>query len=151
MNNSTTTYFIKKHSLILFTILSIILNSCGNSNEEKAKDAIRTYLNENLDDMSSYEPVKFGTLDSLISIDLTGTTLADGNQKKLPTELEMFHSYRLKEKDGSKYLVKEYFKLNSKLEVISSRKLSYNFRFNGVSSLDLDINRMPEDTAAAEE
>lgn len=49
----------------LLFLLSISLLSCEKSNEEKAKLAIRTYLNENLDDMSTYEVVKFGNLDTV--------------------------------------------------------------------------------------
>lgn len=51
---------------ILFT-LSLI--SCEKSNEEKAKEAIRIYLNENLDDMATYEIVKFGELDTVFVFD----------------------------------------------------------------------------------
>jgi hypothetical protein len=56
-------------SLSLLFLFSIAILGCKKSNEEKAKDAIRTYLNENLDDMSSYEAVKFGTLDTVFVFD----------------------------------------------------------------------------------
>jgi hypothetical protein len=123
----------KKISITFLIILSIILVGCRKSNEEKAKDAIKIYLNENLDDISTYEPVKFGNLDTLKKLDLTGTSLKNSRGNSL--DFEMFHSYRIKGRDGAKHLIKEYFKLNSKIEVIEKQSFSF---------IPLDISEMPE-------
>lgn len=135
----------KKYPITLLIILSITIAGCRKSNEEKAKDAIKTYLNENLDDMSTYEPVKFGDLDTLKALDLTGTTLE--NSKHSSLYFEMFHSYRIKGSDGAKYLTKDYFVFNSKIEVINRRPYSStHFQLP-----ELPANWLaPEDTAAAQ-
>jgi hypothetical protein len=105
-------YFIKKYSLILFTIFSILLNSCGNSNEEKAKDAIRTYLNENLDDMSTYEPVKFGELEPL-----TNKEVGEFYDVNPESRYQMFHSFRVVNKEGRKVLIKSHFLFSETLTI----------------------------------
>ncbi|RVU26971.1 hypothetical protein EOJ36_02950 [Sandaracinomonas limnophila] len=56
-----------KTTLKIIFIFSIFIISCKKSNEEIAKESIRNYLNENLDDISTYEPVKFGKLDTIFS------------------------------------------------------------------------------------
>lgn len=121
------------------------MTGCRKSNDEKAKDAIKSYLNENLDDMSTYEPVKFGNLDSLKELDLTSTSLE--NSKDSSLYFEMFHSYRIKGVDGAKYLTKEYFILNSKIEVINKQPYSSKpFQLP-----ELPANWLvPEDTAAVQ-
>ncbi|MCX6194283.1 MAG: hypothetical protein NTX34_07360 [Cytophagales bacterium] len=96
----------------MFTIFSILLNSCGNSNEEKAKDAIRTYLNENLDDMSTYEPVKFGELEPL-----TNKEVGEFYDVNLESRYQMFHSFRVVNKEGRKVLIKSYFLFNETLTI----------------------------------
>ncbi len=42
------------------------MTSCEKSNNNKIKESISTYLNENLDDMSSYEPIKYGHIDTIL-------------------------------------------------------------------------------------
>jgi hypothetical protein len=134
----------KKFSITSLIILSIAIVGCSKSNEEKAKDAIKTYLNENLDDISTYEPVKFGNLDTLKKLDLTGTSLE--NSKNNSLYFEMFHSYRIKQSNGEKYLIKEYFLINSKIEVIN--KHSYSSKPIQMPELPAEW-QVPEDTAAA--
>ncbi len=46
-------------------IVSLLLMGCEQSKEQQIKTAIKTYLNQNLDDISSYEPVVFGKIDTL--------------------------------------------------------------------------------------
>lgn len=108
-------------SFLIITILAII--SCNKSNEEKAKEAIESYLNENLDDMTTYEPVKFGKLDTILKLDISGTSFAKGNKKYL-YHFEMFHSYRLKDGNGRKYITKVYYELNENFAIISSKDFS---------------------------
>lgn len=124
----------KKILLIIVSLFSILLFSCENSNEKKAKEAIRNYLNENLDDMSTYESVKFGTLDTVMTrVDLSSFTSKakdsdDSSKIKIiDINYEMFHSYRLKDGKGAKYLTKRYFKLNSNFEVIDFGPNSFAF------------------------
>lgn len=118
---------------IIFILISFLLFSCEKSNEEKAKEAVRNYLYENVDDFSTYESVKFGSL-IVSNIDLNDTTTYS-------PEYQMFHSYRLKdEKSLNKYLIKKYFKLNSSFEVIDS----YFDPFAGVAT-----PYSPVDTASA--
>ena len=102
-------------TVLFFSTLS--LYSCEKSNEERAKDAIKKYLNENLDDMSTYELVKFGPLDTLFKLDVSGTSYASADKKYL-YRYQMFHSYRLKDEKGLKHLTQSYFELNDKFEVI---------------------------------
>lgn len=108
---------------ILFT-LSLI--SCEKSNEEKAKEAIRIYLNENLDDMSAYESVKFGQLDTTMILDLTGTS---SKLQSRGFRFQMFHSYRIKNNEGQKKIYKGYFLLNKELKVVSFSSNSYPLLF----------------------
>ncbi len=96
---------------ILF-LLSLSLMSCEKSYEQKAKDAIHTYLNENLNDVSSYEAVKFGKLDSI-------SDLYVGNSRYSHWKFQMFHSYRILTFSGQKIIIKEYFIFNSKWEVVA--------------------------------
>jgi hypothetical protein len=110
----------KKFSVAFLTLISIFVFSCKNSDDEKARNAIRTYLNENLDDMSTYEPVKFGVLDTLPKINLESAPNTKPKDKTSNLQFLMFHSYRLKRSDGSKHLIKEYFKFNANIEVINS-------------------------------
>ena len=93
-------------------LFSLSLFSCEKSNEEKAKDAIKTYLNENLDDMSSYEEVKFGSLDMLFNKENIEMFSIDKE-----TKFQMFHSYRIKLNSGNKILIKKYFLINENFEI----------------------------------
>lgn len=101
---------------IFLLIISFALFNCNQSNEEKAKEAIKTYLNENLNDMSTYESVKFGQLDTTMILDLTGTSF---EKKAKGFKFQMFHSYRLKNADGQKEIFKGYYLLDNNLKVIS--------------------------------
>ena len=56
----------KKIVYVLIAGLTLILVAC-NSNEKNAKKLIKDYLNKNLNDASSYEPVEFSKLDSTFS------------------------------------------------------------------------------------
>ncbi len=102
---------------IYFFLLFIANASCNNNIEDKAKDAIYNYLNENLDDESNYESVKFGRLDTLFRLDVSGTKYASSGEKYL-YRYQMFHSYRSLDENGRKYLERDYFILNNNLEVI---------------------------------
>ena len=53
----------KKLFLSLLIISSTLL-SCTKSNDEKAKDLIKSDLSKKMDDFKSYEPVEFSKLDS---------------------------------------------------------------------------------------
>lgn len=88
------------------------LLGCVKSNEEKAKEAIHTFLNENLDDITTYEPVKFGTLDTVYEYSVPAKSFVD--------ELQMFHSFRIIGKEGNKFLVRKYFIFDSNLKIIES-------------------------------
>ncbi|MCZ2479052.1 hypothetical protein G9H64_09975 [Aquirufa nivalisilvae] len=114
----------KKHFHFALVLLIFLLISCEKSNEEKAKESIYTFLNENLDDMTTYEPIKFGSLDTVLKvINLEEfDQLNRDNWKDI--NLEMFHSYRIKEGDR-KRIFKRYFKLNRKLEVIALSDYTY--------------------------
>ena len=47
----------KKVTSILFALLSILITSCSQTNESKAKKVIKEYFKETLDDYDSYSPV----------------------------------------------------------------------------------------------
>ena len=47
----------KKVIFILLTLLSILITSCSQTNESKAKKVIKEYFKETLDDYDSYSPV----------------------------------------------------------------------------------------------
>lgn len=57
--------------LVLALISILLILSCSPSNEKKAQKLITQQLEETLNDWSTYEPVKFGTLDTAF------TTLGD--------------------------------------------------------------------------
>lgn len=54
-----------KKSILTLLIAFTVLVSC--SNEDKAKKAIKKHLSETMHDFKSYEPVKYGSLDSTYS------------------------------------------------------------------------------------
>jgi hypothetical protein len=118
-------------NIFLTILFALSLISCEKSNEEKAKVAIKTYLNENLDDMTTYEVVRFGTLDSIHN---TKNTLQPN------WNFQMFHSYRIMGKRGYKTLKKRYFIFNSKLEIVTDNY--YNFKI-------IEADSVVPDTAAA--
>lgn len=136
----------KIHTQILLLILSIILFNCKQSNEDKAKEAIRTYLNENLDDMSTYEAVKFGQLDTTMVLDLSGTSF---EKKAKGFKFQMFHSYRLKNTNGQKEIFKGYYLLDSKLNVISFSNTPYHLLSEALIQQPA-IDYSDADTAAAD-
>lgn len=142
----------KNLSLTILFLFSISLLGCQKSNEEKAKEAIRIYLNENLDDMSSYEAVKFGTLDTLfVKLDLSEynkPSKPNTKAKILDVTFQMFHSYRLKDEKGAKYLIKRYFKLNNNFEVIDFKENP--FKYDPFASIAIPIDTAAADTAAAD-
>jgi hypothetical protein len=107
----------KQTILFISYFIFLALISCKKPNEEKAKEAIRTYLNENLNDNATYESVKFGKLDTLFQLDVTGTSFATADNKYI-FHYQMFHSYRLKDEKGKKYLTKTYFELNNNFDVV---------------------------------
>jgi len=55
--------FIMRNLVIVFTL--VFLTASCYSPEKKAQNLIKQYLKESLHDWKSYEPVKFGSLDSL--------------------------------------------------------------------------------------
>ena len=52
----------KKVIFILLTLLSILITSCSQTNESKAKKVIKEYFKETLDDYDSYSPVSFSEI-----------------------------------------------------------------------------------------
>lgn len=90
-----------------FCFFSVHLMSCENTKEDKAKDAIHIYLDENLDDMTSYEPVKFGNL-----VQFPDSLLNHPDFINSKPAFKMFHSYRIMGKKGHKILLKKIFVLN---------------------------------------
>ena len=52
----------KKVIFILLTLLSILITSCSQTNESKAKKIIKEYFKETLDDYDSYSPVSFSEI-----------------------------------------------------------------------------------------
>ncbi len=149
----------KNLTLSILFLFAFSLISCQKSNEEKAKEAIRTYLNENLDDMSTYEPVKFGSLDTVMKrVDLSEFDKLPNPKAKrnddsekikyIDLNFQMFHSYRLKDEKGAKYLVKKYFKLNNNFEVIDFKE--YPFKYDPFASIAIPIESAAADTAAAD-
>ena len=66
----------KKVTHILFALLSILITSCSQTNESKAKKVIKEYFKETLDDYDSYSPVSSSEI-----------TMAK-TKWKLPKELE---------------------------------------------------------------
>ena len=66
----------KKVIFILLTLLSILITSCSQTNESKAKKVIKEYFKETLDDYDSYSPMNYSELN------MTET------KWKLPKELE---------------------------------------------------------------
>jgi len=54
-------------TFIIACIVCLFALSCSVSNEKKAKRLIKLQLEETLHDWSTYEPVKFGTLDSVFT------------------------------------------------------------------------------------
>ena len=66
----------KKVTCILFALLSILITSCSQTNESKAKKVIKEYFKETLDDYDSYSPVSSSEI-----------TMAK-TKWKLPKELE---------------------------------------------------------------
>jgi disulfide oxidoreductase YuzD len=53
--------------LLFFVVLSFICVSCSKTPEQKAKQAVKDYLQKNLNDAKSYESVEFGKVDSVFS------------------------------------------------------------------------------------
>jgi len=53
--------------LVLALLYILLISSCSPSKEKKAQKLITQHLKETLNDWSSYESVKFGTLDTLYS------------------------------------------------------------------------------------
>lgn len=102
---------------LLFLFFSVHLMSCENTIEDKAKDAIRNYLNENLDDVSIYESVKFSSLDTLFRLNISGAKYPYPGKQYL-YRYQMFHSYWTVDENGRKYLERSYFILNNNFEVI---------------------------------
>ena len=64
-----------KKAFYLLTVL--VLVSCGSSDEKKAKEAVTSYLKENLDDFSRYEAVSWGRIDSFF-VDLENDSFYNG-------------------------------------------------------------------------
>lgn len=146
-------------TLTILFLFSLSLLGCKKSNEEKAKEAIQTFLNENLDDMSTYEPVKFGSLDTVMKrVDLSEYDKSPNPKAKhnddspklkfIDLTFQMFHSYRLKDEKGAKYLIKRYFKLNNNFEVIDFKENP--FKYDQFASIVIPIDTAAADTAAAD-
>jgi hypothetical protein len=69
-------------------IILLMLSACTQTPEQKAKSAIKKFLEKTLNDPSSYEPVDFGKLDSMF-------LLADDGRKVF-SGYTLVHSYRAK-------------------------------------------------------
>ncbi|WP_395616693.1 hypothetical protein [Aquirufa sp.] len=147
----------KIYYLFVLFLFSIALGSCEKSNEEKAKESIRKYLNENLDDMSTYESVKFDNLDTVYMVE-SGTSI-DSENVKYKIMYQMFHSYRLKDVHGVKYLTKAYFKINNNFEVIENSEISFikpgnkiipTFKLPSEKEVEAYLNSLALDSASAD-
>ena len=66
----------KKVIFILLTLLSILITSCSQTNESKAKKVIKEYFKETLDDYDSYTPMNYSELNMAMT------------EWKFPKELE---------------------------------------------------------------
>ncbi|MES1221633.1 MAG: hypothetical protein ABUT20_39400 [Bacteroidota bacterium] len=78
--------------ILLFFIL--LLFACSQTNEQKSAIAIKKFLQNVLNDPSSYEPVDFGKLDSLFLRD-------PSNNQKFFSGYSVVHSYRAKNAFGA--------------------------------------------------
>ena len=125
--------------LVFILFFSLTIFSCEKSKEEVAREAVYTYLNENLDDISTYESVKFGTLDSVDKI-----------KNNVPPDwvFQIFHSYRIEENDGNIVLNKEYYILNSQLEVVKTTEFNYSNKTNNYISNYVPVDSVAVDTSA---
>lgn len=107
----------------LLVLISLGAFSCKNDKDAQAQEAIKEYLELNLNDPSTYEPVYFGSI-------ITYT-----NQINPSYHIE--HKYRIKLNSSNKILIRADFALDSTLSVIGVR---YN---NNNSQVFLDENNRP--------
>jgi hypothetical protein len=86
--------------MIICTVMALLVLGCSPSNEKKAKKLIGEKLKVTLHDYSSYEPVKFGTLDTVYSTEMDDSIYFQSKVKydvftKLTNEaLEEIEEYR---------------------------------------------------------
>ncbi|WP_285008028.1 hypothetical protein [Pedobacter faecalis] len=52
---------------ICFSVLGILLAACSSNPDEKAKILIKSYLDTTLINSESYEPLKYGSIDTVFS------------------------------------------------------------------------------------
>ncbi|MCC8409896.1 hypothetical protein LJ707_13240 [Mucilaginibacter sp. UR6-1] len=96
-----------KKTLLIASAALLLLSSCGDkkaSLEETAKKNIAIYLNQHLNDSTSYQPASFGTLDSL-----TDSFYDDPNYKKIDDQISDISSEKISdmEKNYNAYSKKE--------------------------------------------
>ena len=92
--------------IFLLAIVILLVTSCINNNERKAKKLIKEHLKATMNDYSSYEPMVFSTLDTSFSKVVNS-----------PTYKSLIYQYEAAEKD------KNYWE--NKLEEINSKNMIY--------------------------
>lgn len=135
----------KKLFLISAIAAAAMLTSCSKSNEEIARDTIEAYLEENLNDPSSYEFVKMDSISDewINSIEETSEYITDSYDLQSKKETaEIYKSF-----DKAKYdeLTKEAEELAARLE---KQKKDFkpvhigkfvNLKFRGKNALGVKI------------
>lgn len=131
--------------IVLTLVFAGFILGCSKSPEQKAKDLIQSYIKKNANDPESYEPVDFGSLDTINSIgpisaeylilkEQYDMILDDDFDKKIeildrqknilndtlkyPKGLAINHTYRAKNGFGAKILGHTRFYFNLELDSI---------------------------------
>lgn len=104
----------KKHIIILFIPFLIACNRKTITKQDKAQELVKSYLNKNLDDSTSYQPGTFRKIDGITESQFSGENVNYIRHGVLPPDTTnhkgfygytLVHEYRAKNKLG--VLVKE--------------------------------------------
>jgi hypothetical protein len=127
----------KNRILIITAILLVFTSSCSKTDEEKAKNSVKNYLENNLNDASSYESVVFEKFKKIPDINFsqvkkqvenkyTKEILQNrfkefnnvSNLKESDLHYEILHKYRANNSLGAKILEESYFILDKNFNVL---------------------------------
>jgi len=100
----------KKYIIVIFIPFVIACHEKTNDNQTKAQELVKRYLNENLDDSTSYQPGTFRKIDSIKESNSSGEYVNYIKHGVLPPDTvnhkgffgyTLVHDYRAKNKLGA--------------------------------------------------
>jgi hypothetical protein len=111
----------KNHYIILLISATFYFTSCSNSPTDRAQSSVKSYLNKNLKNSSTYEPLSFTQIDTLKKAETSHT-----NKKSL-YKITHFYYITNSDKDKIKMIVSFYLDKDLKVNDANTKNINGDY------------------------